>query len=101
MPNLRALPMLCCLLFAPMVELRVNPSFTRYSGALCGLGYDRETRKSYYEASDVSIVFDHEITEEDLEFINRLRFRLNSVINPRTQTSSNDLVKSLKQGLKK
>jgi ATP-dependent RNA helicase TDRD9 len=82
MPNLAALPMLCCLLFSPMVELRCNPKFTRYSGAVCGLGYDRKTKTSFYPANDLEVVFDHEISDSELELINKTRYWLNVAVNP-------------------
>lgn len=102
MPNVRALPMLCSLLFAPMVELRVNPSCTRYTGALCGLGYDKRTKESLFPATDLSVLFDCEVTEKELQLINRLRYRLNRIVNP-IKLSTQELVErseKLRDGLK-
>lgn len=82
MPNIPALPMLCCLAFSPMVELRCNPTYTKYCGALCGLGYDKRTKKSHYQEHDVEIAFDFDIDNAILILINKIRYWLNAAVNP-------------------
>lgn len=82
MPQLPALPMLCCLAFSPMVELRCDSTYTKYCGALCGLGYDKETKKSYYPENDVEIAFNFDLDDVTLTLINKVRHWLNVAINP-------------------
>ena len=102
MPNLAALPRLCCLLFSPMAELRCNPTYTQYCGAVCGLGYDRDTKKSLYSANDVEVVFDHKITEKAIELINKTRYWLNVAVNPsKTARGSKEYLVECTSNLKK
>lgn len=62
MPNIPGLPSILTLLFAPRAEFRANPERNRLTGALCGLGYDRERKNTpYYSERDMEITFDSEI----------------------------------------
>ncbi|PSN47186.1 putative ATP-dependent RNA helicase spindle-E [Blattella germanica] len=74
MPNIHGLASLIPLIFAPFIELRVNKDRTRYTGALCGLGYHQEINEPIFPEHDMEITFDTEITVNDLENINKLRF---------------------------
>lgn len=82
MPNIPGLPALMCLMFAPMVELRCNSSCTKLSGALCGLGYDPDTKKSLFPENDIELLFDVEFVLEDIALINKIRFWLNKAVDP-------------------
>lgn len=62
LPNIPGLPALLSLLFAPRVEYRTDEHRTRLTGALCGLGYNEETRRSFYPEHDTEITFDTEIS---------------------------------------
>ncbi|KAK0080680.1 hypothetical protein PV325_013516 [Microctonus aethiopoides] len=73
MPNIPGLTSLLCLIFAPQIELRRNSFKTRYSGALCGLGYDKKTHQSLFPEHDMAIDFDVELTMDDMQNVNRLR----------------------------
>lgn len=42
---------------------------TRYTGALCGVGYDPKTCKSLFPDHDIEVVFDTEITLQDLQIV--------------------------------
>jgi len=77
MPNLYGLASLVCLIFAPCIELRVNESRTRLTGALCGLGFDRDTGQPLFPDHDMEVTFDSEITIDDLQVVNRLRYWMN------------------------
>ena len=57
MPKMPGLNAICCLLFSPAAELRVDPRETRYTGALCGLGYNSITRQSIYPDNDIEVFF--------------------------------------------
>ena len=41
--------------------------FSRYIGALCGLGCDPATGESLYSLHDLEIAFDTAITQQDLD----------------------------------
>lgn len=59
------------------MPFRVNESRTRLTGALCGLGYDKLTGEPVFRDHDMEVTFDTEITIEDLQEVNRLRYWMN------------------------
>lgn len=81
MPNIHGLASIICLLFAPCVELRTDLKRSRLTGALCGLGVDGFEDPIYAE-NDMEIVFDTEITLDDLQYINRVRFWMSQRVSP-------------------
>jgi len=80
LPNIAGLPALLSLLFAPRVEYRTDEHRTRLTGAICGLGYNKENRRSLYQEHDMEITFDTEISSSDVLIVNQVRFLLNSVL---------------------
>lgn len=56
------------------MPFRVNGSRTRLTGALCGLGFDGVTGQPLFPDHDMEVTFDSEITMDDLEVVNRLRY---------------------------
>jgi len=58
------------------MELRRSPLGTYYTGALCGLGYNRITGKSLFPKHDLEIIFDVEITMNDLRMVRFLIFKI-------------------------
>ncbi|KAL6256192.1 hypothetical protein P5V15_012308 [Pogonomyrmex californicus] len=77
LPNTPGLASLINLIFTPYMELRRSPLGTYYTGALCGLGYDRTTGRSLYSQHDLQVIFDVEIKMSDLRMINKLRHWMN------------------------
>lgn len=77
MPRIPGLAALIVLIFTPHMELRRSALGTYYTGALCGLGYDPVTKTSIFPEHDIELIFDVEITLEDLQYINRLRHWIN------------------------
>lgn len=69
LPNLPGLTSLICLLFAPKIELRRNPSGSHYIGALCGLGYNTKNDFPLMEEHDMDVPFDTEITIQDMQIV--------------------------------
>ncbi len=67
MPKLPGLASICCLLFTPQAEFRTDEKRTRYTGALCGLGYD--SQGAIYTDNDVETVFDVEIDVQDITMV--------------------------------
>ena len=62
LPNIPGLASILTLLFAPRAEFRTNATRTRLTGAICGLGFDRERNcQSFYPEHDMEIAFDTEI----------------------------------------
>lgn len=69
LPTTPGLSSLITLIFTPYMELRRSPLGTYYTGALCGLGYNRTTEKSLFPEHDLEILFDVEITMNDLKMV--------------------------------
>lgn len=67
MPNIHGLLSFIALIFAPTMELRRSPKGSKYSGALCGLGFDPKTKRSLFPDHDMNIIFDVNITVDDLQ----------------------------------
>ncbi|XP_078043923.1 putative ATP-dependent RNA helicase spindle-E [Augochlora pura] len=81
MPRLPGLTALLGLIFAPSVELRRNTYGTYYIGALCGLGFDPNTKRNLFPEHDLELQFDAEIDINDLQDINKLRHWMNIGMN--------------------
>ncbi len=59
LPNIPGLPAILALLFAPRAEFRSDEKRTRLTGAICGLGYDKERHNQpLYPEHDMEITFD-------------------------------------------
>ncbi len=70
MPKLPGLSGLCCLLFAPFVEMRADEKTkSYYSGVLCGLGFDEKNRVPIYADNDIECTFDVKFDTIDLEMV--------------------------------
>ncbi|XP_038074406.1 ATP-dependent RNA helicase TDRD9-like [Patiria miniata] len=80
MPNIPDLPALVCMLFAPVMELRADKNKTRLTSALCGLGYDPETKGAVLPDHDIEVTFDTLITSPDIAMINGIRLAINLAI---------------------
>lgn len=76
LPTTPGLTSLITLIFTPYMELRRSPMGTYYTGALCGLGYDRITETSLFPEHDLEILFDVEITINDLRMVRRLIYEI-------------------------
>jgi ATP-dependent RNA helicase TDRD9 len=73
-PKIRGIVSLCLLAFSPQVELRICKKLKCYTGALCGLGFDREANKPLYIENDIEDQFQvkfesHEIKEVRAVFL--------------------------------
>lgn len=77
MPNVPGLPMLLCLLFCPRMEAKVTNDKTRVASILCGLGYNKSTNRSIFPAHDLVLSLDTELTEDEINRINQIRFNMN------------------------
>ena len=65
-PKIKGIISLCLLMFAPAVELRVDEVNKKYSGALCGLGFDEDERKAIYTDNDIEDVFECDFDNDDI-----------------------------------
>lgn len=72
LPTTPGLTSLITLILTPYMELRRSPMGTYYTGALCGLGYNRSTGESLFPEHDLEIMFDVEITMNDLRMVHCL-----------------------------
>lgn len=75
LPNIPGLETLIILIFTPYIELRRDPLGTYYMGAFCGLGCNSKGR-SLFPEHDLRVLFDYEITIEDLKRVCRSRYLL-------------------------
>ncbi|KAF7278535.1 hypothetical protein GWI33_008239 [Rhynchophorus ferrugineus] len=92
MPNISGFPMLLAMIFCPTMEPKLTEDDTLVAGLLCGLGYDEVTKKSLFPSNDILLQLDTELTIEELEKVNKLRFLMNSGINLMSELEHNHLV---------
>lgn len=83
MPKLRGLTTICCLLFSPIVEFRLDDKKTCLTGALCGLGAD--SNGAIYTDNDIEMTFDVSIDMNDINLVNQVRLAINNVIGNEEQ----------------
>ncbi|XP_061700234.1 ATP-dependent RNA helicase TDRD9 isoform X2 [Syngnathoides biaculeatus] len=80
MPDIPGLPAIVSMLFTPIMELRTNEEKTYFTGALCGLGWNNETKKGILPEHDIEIAFDVKFDVEDITEINALRLAINRLV---------------------
>uniref|UniRef100_A0A4X2K3U9 ATP-dependent RNA helicase TDRD9 n=1 Tax=Vombatus ursinus TaxID=29139 RepID=A0A4X2K3U9_VOMUR len=80
MPHIPGLPALLSMLFAPVMELRVDQSGKCYTGALCGLGWSPTTGTPVLPEHDIELAFDVHLNVEDIVEINILRAAINKIV---------------------
>lgn len=80
MPSIPGLHCLMALLFSPYVELRTNHERTEYTGALCGLGFERRTGASLYPEHDIELGFDVVLDQDDMFMVNVVRMFINMIL---------------------
>lgn len=80
MPNIPGLPAIIAMLFAPVIELRVDRLGRSFTGVLCGLGWNRSTGTSVLKEHDVELPFDVRFDAEDIVEINILREAINKLV---------------------
>ncbi|XP_077323696.1 ATP-dependent RNA helicase TDRD9 isoform X1 [Lithobates pipiens] len=79
LPSIPGLPALITMLFAPVIELRVDDMRREYTGALCGLGWHCRNLAVWPE-HDIELAFDVRFTTEDLVKINMIRSAINRLV---------------------
>ena len=109
---------LATMMFSPHVELRTNPPRTQLSGCLSGLGPKATKDKSeelltkserhaaFYPEHDVETRFDVEITNEDVNTINKVRYWMNQCLSKTdpdqlVRLGQPAVVRKAQQGVKK
>ncbi|XP_028294843.1 ATP-dependent RNA helicase TDRD9 [Gouania willdenowi] len=80
MPDIPGLPALITMLFTPFMELRNNEERTCYTGALCGLGFNKKTKEAVLPDHDIELAFDVKFDVEDITEINGLRVAINRML---------------------
>ncbi|XP_007942813.1 ATP-dependent RNA helicase TDRD9 [Orycteropus afer afer] len=80
MPHIPGLPALLSMLFAPVMELRVDQDGKGYTGVLCGLGWNPTTGTPILPEHDIELAFDVQFTMEDIVEVNILRAAINKLI---------------------
>uniref|UniRef100_A0A9L0RW92 ATP-dependent RNA helicase TDRD9 n=1 Tax=Equus caballus TaxID=9796 RepID=A0A9L0RW92_HORSE len=80
MPHIPGLPALLSMLFAPVMELRVDRDGKCYTGVLCGLGWNPSTGAPVLPEHDIELAFDVQFSVEDIVEINILRAAINKLV---------------------
>uniref|UniRef100_A0A8C6IAW1 ATP-dependent RNA helicase TDRD9 n=1 Tax=Mus spicilegus TaxID=10103 RepID=A0A8C6IAW1_MUSSI len=80
MPHIPGLPALLSMLFAPVMELRVDREGKCYTGVLCGLGWNSATEAPILPEHDMELAFDVRLNVEDIVEINILRAAINKLV---------------------
>ncbi|XP_006516383.1 ATP-dependent RNA helicase TDRD9 isoform X4 [Mus musculus] len=80
MPHIPGLPALLSMLFAPVMELRVDREGKCYTGVLCGLGWNSATEAPILPEHDIELAFDVRLNVEDIVEINILRAAINKLV---------------------
>nr|XP_030739073.1 ATP-dependent RNA helicase TDRD9 [Globicephala melas] len=80
MPHIPGLPALLSMLFAPVMELRVDRDGKCYTGVLCGLGWNPTTGAPLLPEHDMELAFDVQFSVEDVIEINILRAAINKLV---------------------
>jgi hypothetical protein len=77
LPNIRGLPHVLALIFAPFAEFQTDKTNLRMVAARCGLGrfeIGEDSSDPLFPDHDMEFVFDTEFTAEDVRRINNIRF---------------------------
>lgn len=81
MPPIQGLSGLIGTLFAPTLEMHRDPSKTRYSSVLCGLGASKGKNMSHFEEHDLSLSFDADLDTSDMQNINKVRYLMSALLH--------------------
>ncbi|XP_061468264.1 ATP-dependent RNA helicase TDRD9 isoform X2 [Rhineura floridana] len=81
MPHIPGLPALLSMLFAPVIDLRVDESRKRYIGVLCGLGWNPVLGIPVLSDHDMEYTFDVKIDADDITQINIIRLAINKLVS--------------------
>uniref|UniRef100_A0ABM5FBP8 RNA helicase n=1 Tax=Pogona vitticeps TaxID=103695 RepID=A0ABM5FBP8_9SAUR len=81
LPHIPGLPALLSMLFAPVIDLRVDENRKNYIGVLCGLGWNSTLRTPVFQDHDMELVFDVQIDVDDITQINILRTSINKLVS--------------------
>ncbi|XP_069806775.1 ATP-dependent RNA helicase TDRD9 isoform X2 [Dendropsophus ebraccatus] len=79
LPSIPGLPALISMLFAPVIELRVDDDRREYTGILCGLGW-QYSNLAVWPEHDMELAFDVSIKVDDLVKINHIRSTINKIV---------------------
>ncbi|XP_005410877.1 PREDICTED: putative ATP-dependent RNA helicase TDRD9 isoform X2 [Chinchilla lanigera] len=80
MPPIPGLPALLSMLFAPVIELRLDQEGKGYTGVLCGLGWNPAMAAPILPEHDMELAFDVRFGVEDVIEINILRAAINKLV---------------------
>ncbi|XP_019375443.1 PREDICTED: putative ATP-dependent RNA helicase TDRD9 [Gavialis gangeticus] len=80
MPPIPGLPALLCMLFAPVIELRVDKDGKNVTGVLCGLGWNQTLGTPVLPEHEMELAFDVHFDVDDIVEINILRTAINELV---------------------
>ena len=65
--KLKGIVSLCLMVFTPYAELRIDKTLKKYTGVLCGLGFDRHNGRPLHTDNDIEHEFECEFTNTDIK----------------------------------
>ncbi|KAF1740391.1 hypothetical protein MXB_28, partial [Myxobolus squamalis] len=89
-PCITGLLELLAILFTPVAIMRRDIYGARYSGAICGLGYDLDSKNGLLPTNDIEIVFPFVFDNSDLEtvHVNVIRSYISNTLGGNLDSSS-------------
>ncbi|TRZ24453.1 hypothetical protein HGM15179_002660 [Zosterops borbonicus] len=100
MPPVDGLLALLSMLFAPVIELRVDKSGKHFTGALCGLGWSETSGAPLLPENDMEVTFDVHFGLEDITEINSLRAAMNKLLCEQAVYSGQEQVAQLQENIR-
>lgn len=80
MPNITGFGALMAMIFCPQLEFQQDRQRSRYTSMLCGLGFNAAANRPVFEEHDVRFELDFELTHDDLQLINHIRFTMDTML---------------------
>lgn len=96
MPSIPGLAVILALIFSPDAQLRRDEKKFRYLSAITGLGYDAERNQPLYGERDAALNIDFELSPDDMDMINDLRFLMSKMLLTDPDKNYPDLVRGQK-----
>jgi ATP-dependent RNA helicase TDRD9 len=70
--KLKGIVSLCLMVFTPYAELRIDKIAKKYTGVLCGLGFDKKTKRPLHTDNDIENEFECEFDDLDFKDVNSI-----------------------------
>lgn len=95
-PQIDGLAVIIAMVFSPTVQIRRDIDKKKYVSILCGLGYDKVRKESYYPSHDTAMDIDFNMSPKDIIEVNKIRALMSQIM----KTKPGETVPSLNDGQK-